>query len=201
MIRQKWFRSLFRRRVLIILLLVLQILTLVYIIASSTEASRTVRTIMTIISGLVSLHVIARRDKGAYKLTWVFLILLFPVFGGMMYLLFNFQSSIRRFTKNADETARKAKELAQLDRNDFNEAEQQLPELLPQFRYLQEYAGFPIYKGTKTKYLSPGEEKFKVLWKSLKKQNTTSFWNTLSCRKARCGTASWISSNAKLQQA
>ena len=82
MLKQKWFRALFRRRVLIILLLALQLAFLLYVLISSSITSTIISHTLSIVSFLVSIYVLTRRDTGAYKSTWIFLILLFPLFGG-----------------------------------------------------------------------------------------------------------------------
>ena len=52
-----------------------------------------------------------QKDKGAYKTAWAILILTFPLFGGLMYLLSNAQSSKWRFAKSVLHTQQKAKPL------------------------------------------------------------------------------------------
>lgn len=169
MLKQRWFRALFRQRFLIILLLALQLAFLLYVLISSSLTSTIVSRSLSLISLLVSIYVLTRRDTGAYKSTWIFLILLFPLFGGLFYLSSEFQSSVRRFRKKTNHTEEKAKRLMSLPETGYNVAIEKNPECTRQFRYLQNFAGFPIYDGTKTKYLSPGEVKFEYLVRELEK--------------------------------
>ena len=169
MLKQRWFRALFRQRFLIILLLALQLAFLLYVLISSSLTSTIVSRSLSLISLLVSIYVLTRRDTGAYKSTWIFLILLFPLFGGLFYLLSEFQSSVRRFRKKTNHTEEKAKRLMSLPETGYDTAIERNPECTRQFRYLQNFAGFPIYDGTKTKYLSPGEVKFEYLVRELEK--------------------------------
>jgi len=166
---QKWFRKLLRRRFFIILLLLLQLLFVIYSIASSSVASDIISRVLTLISFLVCVYIVSKKDKGSYKLTWVFMILLFPVFGGLFYLLFTFQSTTRSYSKKIAKIEAKAKSLVSLGGDAYAEATESLPERLPQIGYLQNFAGFPIYSDTETKYLTPGEEKFRCLLEELKK--------------------------------
>ncbi|MBR3123973.1 MAG: cardiolipin synthase, partial [Mogibacterium sp.] len=57
----------------------------------------------------------------------------------------------------------------ELPKSGYEEAKEKHPECARQFRYLEDFAGFPIYDGTKTKYLSPGEMKFEYLVSELEK--------------------------------
>jgi len=96
LLKQKWFRALFRRRMLIAFIIVLQAAFLVYAIASGSMVSRNLGRILTLLSILAVLSIVSTRSKGAYKTLWVFLILSFPIFGGLLYLMVNFQGTTRR---------------------------------------------------------------------------------------------------------
>lgn len=167
--KQKWFRALFRRRVIIILLLLFQAAFLIYLVFNGSQISRLLSRILSILSLLVVLYIVSRKDKGAYKTTWVFLILSLPLFGGLFYLLFNFQSSTRRFQKNICNVEKKAEPLFYLPGDGYEEAGKQLDHLFPQVRYLQKYMGFPVYSSSLSKYFSPGEEMFAALLEELDK--------------------------------
>lgn len=166
---KRWKYSLLGRRFLIILLLVLQLGVIIYTLASSSLASDIIGRGLTALSLLVCLYIVSRKDKGAYKLTWVFQILLFPVFGGLFYLMFRFQSATRKYAKRIDKTEAKAKALLSLPGTGYDEALSLIPEHSPQVRYLQDFAGFPIYMNSRTKYLTPGEEMLEQLVAELNK--------------------------------
>lgn len=166
---QKWFRQIFRRRVLVILMLLVQIVFLAYLVFNGSLMSRRFSRLLTVISLFVSLYIVSKKDKGAFKLTWVFLILLFPLFGGLMYLLFNFQTTTIRFSSKIACIEERTKGYFHLTPNAYENTKIQIPEHLPQIRYLQEFAGFPIYGNSTTKFLSPGERKFEALKEELAK--------------------------------
>ena len=190
MLKQKWFRALFRQRFLIILLLLIQASFLIYVLISSSITSTIISRSLTLVSLCVSVYVLTRRDTGAYKSTWIFLILLFPIFGGLFYLISEFQTSVRRFRKKTAHTEEKSRRLMTLPETGYDKAIEAHPECKRQFRYLQDFAGFPIYDSTKTKYLSPGEVKFDYLIRELEKAEKYIFleyfivqegtmWNTI----------------------
>lgn len=187
---KKWFRALLRSRFYVAFLLVLQVLFIIYIMLSSSRISANINNARMLISLIVSVYIISKKDKGAYKLTWVFLILLFPLFGGLFYLMFNFQLTYKRYSKRVSRIDGKAKKQFYLPGIGYNEAAKQIPEYLPQIDYLQNFAGFPVYTNTQTKYLSPGEVKFEYLVEELKKAEKYIFleyfivqegkmWNTI----------------------
>ena len=78
---ESWFRALIRRRFMIALLLIVQIVFLVYTLFSRSLTSTLLASFLSLLSLAVCLYIISKKDKGAFKLTWVFLIMLFPLFG------------------------------------------------------------------------------------------------------------------------
>lgn len=66
---QKWFRQIFRRRVLIIFMLLIQVCVLAYFIVSGSLLSKRFSDLLTLISLFVALYVISKKEKGAFKLT------------------------------------------------------------------------------------------------------------------------------------
>ena len=169
LIGQKWFRQLFHRRVLIILMLLIQIWFVISLISSGSQFSWHINRLLTLISLFVALYIVSKKDKGAYKLTWIFLILLFPLFGGLMYLLFNFQTSIKRFSQRILLIHERTNKYFFLPETGYETAKSDIPNHLPQIRYLQEFAKFPVSTHSTTHYLSPGEKMFEVLKEELEK--------------------------------
>lgn len=133
---QRWLRVLFRRRVLTILLLILQVWFIVSLVINGSQLSQRISQLLTIVSIVAVLYIVSKKDKGAYKTAWAILILAFPLFGGLLYLLFNFQSSTRRFAKDIHNAHRKAAPLYALHGISYTDAIKQLPQHLTQIRYL-----------------------------------------------------------------
>lgn len=167
--RQKWFRILFRRRILIALLIVAQAAFLVYAVAGGSMISQHIGRLLTLLSMLVALSIVSTRDKGSYKTLWVFLILSFPIFGGLLYLLVNFQRATKQMRRNIQKAQEKAAPLYSLPGDGYEAAKAEMADHFPQVRYLQDYAHFPVYAGTKTKYLPIGEAMLEELLIQLEK--------------------------------
>ena len=167
--KQKWFKSLGRKRFIIILILALEALMLLTFLKGSSIATKISAQVMTALSVAVALYIISTRTKGAYKLTWVFIVLIFPVFGGLFYLLFKFQSGFKKYAKKAKSAELRAVPYYNLFESDYEKAKKELPSLVPQIDYIEKFAGFPVYSETETKYLPSGEIKFEYLLSELKK--------------------------------
>ncbi|MBQ2989483.1 MAG: cardiolipin synthase [Clostridia bacterium] len=153
--KQKWFRELLKKRLFFCLLILIQTLFLIYFILSRSIASAVLNAVLQLTSLIVALHIISRRDKEAYKLTWVFFILIFPVFGGLTYLLFRCQTRSKKYLRRV-QGIRASVKAAQLP-SAYPQAATAFDDRARQIGYLENYAGFPIYENRGAEYLSPGE--------------------------------------------
>lgn len=166
---KKWLGALLRRRFFIVLLLFVQLFILVYGVVSGSMASALINGALWLVSVIVCLYIVSRRGKDAYKLIWVFLILLFPVFGGLFYLLFNFQTVSRRFPRRINALAQKARPVFTLAGSACDDLEREIPRAAAHARYLEQCAGFPVYAESEVTFHTPGEEKWKALLCALEK--------------------------------
>lgn len=110
----RWLRKLFRRRMLIAFLIIAQAAFIICLVASGSMVSRRLSRLLQIISILVVLYIVSKRDKGAYKTLWVFLILCFPIFGGLLYLLVTCQTTTRLMRRDIQNVQKKTKDLYNL---------------------------------------------------------------------------------------
>lgn len=168
--KKKWMRSLFRRRFFVILSLLFQLLAFTYLIINTSLSSEIIGGILTLLSIFVALGIISKRVKPAFKLTWVFLILRFPIFGGLYYLFWEVQKTggpavrrLRRFEEHAHKYLRMAQ------KTPTDKAAELAPVYERQIRYLDSFAGFPAYTDTSVEYLPSGEAKLEKLIEELEK--------------------------------
>lgn len=166
--RQRWFRQILRRRFFVILLLLLQAYVLYRLISSTSQVADWVSGTLSIVSLLVALRIISTREKPTYKLLWIFLILLVPVFGGLLYLLISYQASTKWVNQRLSQLEEEIRPFLREQKEVFDRACQLAPECVPQMRYLKN-AGFPVYQHTQCTYYSPGEQWFQQVWAELQK--------------------------------
>ena len=159
--KKQWLRALLRRRIAVIVLLLLQIGFILAMVISGSRSVAFIDILFKGISLLVVLSIISKKDKGGYKLAWTILVMTFPLFGGLFYLLIKGQSSTEPFGKRARKIEEKARPLYALPGTATVNDRAML--------YLDKTAGFPAYQGSETEYLSPGERKFERLLEELEK--------------------------------
>ncbi len=160
----------FSRRVLVSLLLLLQLFLLIMLPITYSQRYEVISISLMVLSIVAVLYVISRKTRPAYKTLWVFLILAFPVFGGLLFLLFTFQSTTRRAKETLQKIVERTQPLA-LPLQDFLPLMEQQghSESLRLGRYLQHSTQHPLYGDTVAEYLSPGEVKHATMLEELKK--------------------------------
>lgn len=166
-LRKKWFRAIVRQRIMICLLLLMQIALVIYLFFDQHKTTDILQGFLTMVSFFVAIHVIAKRDKGSYKMTWVFVILLFPVFGGVLYLFFRYQTRSKKLRKKTEAISQATRKAATPFGDKYEKSICLAPDHRVQIHYLDRFLGFPIYENTSTTYLPLGENYWKSLLSSL----------------------------------
>ena len=176
--KTKWYRKLFLRRALIILAMLVQAWLMVDILLDLSRWSPLISTLHSLSSFAVVIYITSRRNKSAFKTSWIVLVLVFPLFGGVLYLLFNFQSTTRQLRMEIEAAQRDFEPHFQLSAGSMADAARQFPSHEPVIRYLQDYAKFPVWEHTQTQYLSPGERMLEALLPELEKAERYIFIET-----------------------
>ena len=166
--RKQWFQSLLMRRAVIILILLVEIASFIFLVTAGTLYSDIASILFRIISVIVALYVVSKNEKSGYRLVWVFLILMFPMFGGVLYVFLNSQMSSNAYNKNLADVVEQTKEQLILNEEVKAEMAKDFPVYLKNAEYLESTQHFPIYKHTNTQYLSPGEVFWPVLLEKLR---------------------------------
>ncbi len=160
-------RKIFGRRLLIILAILFQIVLLVFMLLSSFRF-RWVGLFFTALSIATALHLMIRSDKSAFKLSLVFLILLFPLYGGVFYWVFHFQTASVGFRKRLEDFSKKQKEALGGSEETLCSASEAADKDRRLLHYLQTVPAFPVYQNTQTSYFSSGKDMHASLLEDLK---------------------------------
>lgn len=123
----------------------------------------------TILSAVVVIVIATGKAKSAYKTAWIIAIMLFPIFGGLFYLMLGktkLSPSMRRkmeTTRLHGEKSLKASEpvLAALQELD--------PQAAGQARYIQNHAAYPLYRHQHSKFFPLGDLAFPAMLEELER--------------------------------
>ena len=167
--QKKLTQRIFSRTNTVALLILLQIAVLVIAIWRLTNYFIYVYVLFELLSIVVVIWLVGHKDNPSYKLAWTIPILLFPVFGGLFYLFFGGKKATTSFRRRMEKAFVKWAPYLVQDDTIMREVAEIDPSAANQARYLAACSTYPLHKNTVTRYLSPGEEKFKVLCEELEK--------------------------------
>jgi len=119
----------------------------------------------TVLSLFLVLFVIYRNDTSAYKLGWILLILLIPIFGALMYLFFGNKRPSRRIREKLNPVVDAHKE----DLKQIYEIDGIGSRLKRTVDYISKKGPFPAWDKTETKYYKLGDDAFPELLEDLKR--------------------------------
>ena len=113
---------------------------------------------------ILVIYLTNNRSNPAFKMVWMTIMLVAPVFGVLLYIFVEFQVGVRWLNARLEhmhETTKKHWTQEQLKEEDS--------EVASLAHYVCEYGGFPAYENTGVKYFSCGEDKIEELIRQLEK--------------------------------
>lgn len=122
-----------------------------------------------LISIFTVIHLVSKNDNPSYKLAWAIPIMLFPLFGGLFYIIEGSNKSGKKFTRNLEKIYSMTMPYLVQDEEIIKKLEMQDKHIGNQAKYIKNFSRYPIYEHTITEYLSPGEEFFRVLVEELER--------------------------------
>lgn len=123
------------------------------------------------IRGIAIAMVLAIANKWtnpANKLSWTFLILLSPIFGLLIYFLFGRSGLTKHVRERMDFINREVASCRSRDTEAVEQLREQDVSVFNQSEYINDWAGFPLYRNTTTEYYKCGEEMFPAMLDAMK---------------------------------
>ncbi len=115
------------------------------------------------------LWIVNKRINPAYKLAWTLLILALPILGAAVYALYGRPYAKTRFGMRFAAAAEESRGLLHENEEDRKALEAEDQQMNKQSVYLRDYAGYPVYRGTTTRYFPNGEGLYKSMMEELEK--------------------------------
>ena len=113
------------------------------------------------------ISIILRTNNPAVKLAWIVPILMFPLFGGIMYLAFGHVFLPGKLRAGTKRTADHIEKNLKQDQRILAKLAKDAPEIANQSNYLLNYAGTPIWDCTSTVYYPDGLPYWKQMLEDL----------------------------------
>ncbi|MBR2284682.1 MAG: cardiolipin synthase [Ruminococcus sp.] len=164
---RKIFRKIFSRAAIIVLLLIFQILFLMLAVASIGERFYFVYILLIILDAVLVIYLMNKREPDSYKLAWIILISVFPLFGGLTYL---FYKQTQKLPKRIEERYQSiTREKLVQDTAVLNELAAADPDHISLARYTAAFGMFPVYRNFQTEYFPVGEAQFEAMLREIER--------------------------------
>ena len=159
---------LFSRLVLIFLAIVIQFFWLATVLYQFSLQFTFINLGFRAIALILAIIISDKDGNAAGRMSWIFLILVAPIFGVTLYFVFG----RAKLTKHTEERLERVNE----ELNPFLAGDEQVEEkirnenkrIYNQTKYIKDWAGYPVCEYTKTEYYPSGEELFLKMLEAVK---------------------------------
>lgn len=165
----KFLNSILSRIVLVVLALLIQITWIVILVLRLSEFFRYANLFLQLFSLAMVFYIAQKDSKSAFKLAWIVPILLFPLFGGLIYLLFGTKSPTHGMRKRLERSQAIVNQSAHDSSDLIEKISKQNPHIGGHMKYLRKVGNFSVYQNTAAEYFALGDDAYPVLLDELRK--------------------------------
>ena len=156
---RKFLSKVLNRKVLTTVLIAMQVIWWVVIFSRASRIYPKINAVFSIIGIFVIIYIINRDNNPSYKLAWVLPIMVFPLFGVIIYLLYSNKRPSRYLRKKF----KKSKEviIKSLEGQNMRQEEEVIEHMQPRDASRAGYllrSGYLVYSDTQTTFYPSGEE-------------------------------------------
>lgn len=166
---QRIIRIIFKRSVLLSASTLLQLIVLGYFVYNFSNYFFFFYAFFSILSVVAVIYILNKKSDPTYKLAWIIPIILFPIFGGLFYLLIGGQDISKEKKANMQYVGKKMNEYLKQDKQTIQKLNTTDLSAHNQSRYIEECSYCPVYQNTYSWFLPSGEKFLERLLKELKK--------------------------------
>ena len=162
-------RYLIRKRIVVAVMILTQLAFLMIFVYSMSQYALPVYSALIFLSVIVVIYIVNRPDNPSYKLSWAILILVVPIVGGVLYLVFGGKKIPKALRKEMVTSSNVNAPFLIQDPAVLNQIRHMDPQIFKQINYLWRNCYFPVYENTQSEYFTTGEAKFEAMKRELKK--------------------------------
>ena len=148
--------------------ILVQLLWILSLLTGVIEKYSFVNTIIKLVAVLVVLVIVNKRSNPSYKIVWTFVILSIPIVGLLIYFIFGRSELTRRTRKRMEIINREMEKELPDGKQCMEVLREKNKSIYNQVKYISDWASFPVYRNTSTKYYRTGEEMLPDILAALK---------------------------------
>lgn len=125
--------------------------------------------IMIVFALLLTVAIINDESNPTFKMAWIVPMLIFPLFGAPLYIIFGRKKVSTRIIKKLHDSFETSKDMIADNTDILKEIDEENPDASKQFAYISNTSQSTVYKYTDTEFLPTGESFFACLIEELEK--------------------------------
>ena len=141
-----------RRLIMVVISILLQVAWIIGLAVRLTNYYAVISTLASILGLLLVFRVYGLQINSAYKISWIILILMFPIMGACLYLMFGRTGALGSMRKWFDKVHAAYAHLLPQDEQIVDKLEMVDCTLARQSGYLRRGAGYPVYQNTDVEF-------------------------------------------------
>lgn len=141
-----------KRLVMVIFSILLQVIWIISLAVKLTNYYAAISTLSSILALILVFRVYGLQINSAYKISWIILILLFPIMGVCLYLMFGRTGALGGMRKWYDKVHNAYAHLLPQDEQIVDKLEMTDLTIARQSGYLRKGAGYPVYQNTDVEF-------------------------------------------------
>ena len=165
---KKFFKTLFSRVFIVALLMLAQIAAIIAVLTWLKDYFWWVTIVLDAFAVITVLYILNSPSHPSYKIMWILLIALFPIFGGPLYMIFANKKISKRQRKKLEPLNKVLARVTKADSQTLEKIALKDADAYSQMRYIHDYSRTPAYAYTESKYYPLGDDLFPDLLEALK---------------------------------
>lgn len=125
--------------------------------------------VITVLAVILVLYIYSRHETPSVKMPWLIIISAFPILGVFLYLMLGLNGGTRKMVRRYRDLDRVLLPLLPKNEEELQKVMTKNPGVGNQFRYVRDYAGYPVYNNTDIKFYPDGAEGINAQIEDLKK--------------------------------
>lgn len=165
----RFLRIIFGRTTFVVLFLLIQLAVLLAAFQWLNDHVFYIYGGFTLLSAVVVLYIINKRQNPCYQLAWVIPVLVIPVFGAMFYLFVELQAGTRKIAKRLSRLIKETEPYLKQEAATMEKLQKESRRAAHLAGYMKNYGGYPVYDKTYAEYFPLGDDMFPKLLEELRK--------------------------------
>ena len=158
----------FSRTVILLMLLAVQLVAFSSSLTFLKDYATYIQTGFLLLGVFVVIHIINSKSNSSFKITWILLIMIAPIFGSAFYGFMKMQFGTKYLKRRLAYLDKCTKPYLLQDQDVLEDLRASKPANANLVSYMTNQISFPIYRNTSVMYFPCGEEKFMELKRQLR---------------------------------